>query len=74
MKERVREQLDTSEKEMEEIRFAIVVMGRQSYIAEGEEIAKTVKLRRENWQELCSLRGVEWVYGLFLFPLVLGEM
>ena len=23
---------------------------------------------------LCVLRGVEWVHGLFLFPLVLGKM
>ncbi|XP_072029469.1 ubiquitin carboxyl-terminal hydrolase 7-like isoform X3 [Amphiura filiformis] len=37
VKERVRDQLDTSEKEMEKIKFAIVVMGRQSYIPEETE-------------------------------------
>ena len=26
-----------------------------------------------NWT-LTHLRGVEWVHGLFLFPLVLGKM
>ena len=24
--------------------------------------------------EILALRGVEWVHGLFLFPLVLGKM
>ena len=24
--------------------------------------------------QMVSLRGVEWVHGLFLFPLVLGKM
>ena len=29
------------------------------------------------WMKACDynlLRGVEWVHGLFLFPLVLGKM
>ena len=26
------------------------------------------------WTLYVSLRGVEWVHGLFLFPLVLGKM
>ena len=33
------------------------------------QISLTVLLSIDN-----SLRGVEWVYGLFLFPLVLGKM
>lgn len=36
IKEKVREQLDISEKEMEKIKFAIVAMGRQRYISEED--------------------------------------
>ncbi|XP_030840591.1 ubiquitin carboxyl-terminal hydrolase 7 isoform X2 [Strongylocentrotus purpuratus] len=43
VKERIREQLDVSEKELEKIKFAIVVMGRQTYI--GEEQEYTVRLK-----------------------------
>ena len=41
--------------------FTIIVAGNQAYWC--------------NWYTLfIALRGVEWVHGLFLFPLVLGKM
>ncbi|XP_033118944.1 ubiquitin carboxyl-terminal hydrolase 7-like [Anneissia japonica] len=36
VRERIKQQLDISEKELEKVKFAIVVMGRANYITEGE--------------------------------------
>ena len=36
-----------------------------------KESSKKKTKQTKNWR---GLRGVEWVHGLFLFPLVLGKM
>ncbi|XP_022103325.1 ubiquitin carboxyl-terminal hydrolase 7-like [Acanthaster planci] len=43
VKERVREILDISEKELEKIKFAIVVMGRPTYISEESDVRVNLK-------------------------------
>ncbi len=43
VKERLREILDISEKELEKIKFAIVVMGRPTYISEEGDVKVSLK-------------------------------
>ena len=41
---------------------------------EKKTLKKETDALRMKSLRITSLRGVEWVYGLFLFPLVLGKM
>ena len=35
---------------------------------------KNEKMKAKNQRQNYAIKGVEWVHGLFLFPLVLGKM